>query len=199
MSAIIFIVWRCTQRRFSDLDDSGQEIKWPELQPEGQTISAQASTLNPLGTRRTGGAGIEMGEKEGEWNDNTRGEEYEGLTYDASDRNSNAAGDYCKFQLCFMFLASLTVDLTQMILILAPQQRHTHHPRISTHLLRLLLDLIPPRVNPTKPIHTRLPNLKTTIKTTIKTSLLSLTRTLTPAHKIFTPPQTLVIQLRVDR
>ncbi|KAI5474466.1 hypothetical protein MNV49_003241 [Pseudohyphozyma bogoriensis] len=61
--AAIFVVWRCSQRRFSD-DDDVEEIKWPELQPDGQTVSASTSTLNPLGTRRTGGAGI--GDDDGE-------------------------------------------------------------------------------------------------------------------------------------
>lgn len=62
LGAIIFIVYRLSQRRFSNLDDEGEDIKWPELQPDGQEISASTSTLNPLGTRRTGGAGVEMGD-----------------------------------------------------------------------------------------------------------------------------------------
>lgn len=66
--ALVFLVWRLSQRRFSESDETEDEIKWPELQPEGQTIAAGASTLNPLGTRRTGGAGIEMGERDhSEW------------------------------------------------------------------------------------------------------------------------------------
>lgn len=66
--AIIFVVYRCSSRRFSSLDDEGDAIRWPELNPDGQTISAQASTLNPLGTRRTGRAGVEMSEIDGsEW------------------------------------------------------------------------------------------------------------------------------------
>jgi hypothetical protein len=47
-----------TQRRFSNLDDNLDEIKWPELQPDGQQISNSTSTLKPLDTHRTGGAGI---------------------------------------------------------------------------------------------------------------------------------------------
>ncbi|ORY84682.1 hypothetical protein BCR35DRAFT_303000 [Leucosporidium creatinivorum] len=62
LGAIIFIVYRLSQRRFSNLDDDAEDIKWPELQPDGQEISASTSTLNPLGTRRTGGAGVEMGD-----------------------------------------------------------------------------------------------------------------------------------------
>ncbi|GAA5887966.1 hypothetical protein JCM5296_001515 [Sporobolomyces johnsonii] len=68
----LLLVWRCTQRRFSDLDHNIDEIKWPELQPDGQTVSTGLSTLNPQGTRRTGGAGFEM-EKDrddgSEWGD----------------------------------------------------------------------------------------------------------------------------------
>ncbi|KAK4705470.1 hypothetical protein P7C70_g722, partial [Phenoliferia sp. Uapishka_3] len=60
--ALVFILWKCSQRRFSSLDNDDDNIKWPELQAAGQEFSAQASTLNPLGTRRTGGAGVEMGE-----------------------------------------------------------------------------------------------------------------------------------------
>lgn len=59
-AGVLFVIWRFTQRRFSDLDDGGDDIKWPELQPDGQTTAANTSTLNPMGTRRTGGAGIEM-------------------------------------------------------------------------------------------------------------------------------------------
>ncbi|KAL8279519.1 hypothetical protein RQP46_008081 [Phenoliferia psychrophenolica] len=58
LAAIIFIVWKCTQRRFGNLDDDGDE-------PDGQTIAAGTSTLNPLGTRRTGRAGVEMSERDG--------------------------------------------------------------------------------------------------------------------------------------
>ncbi|KAK4696441.1 hypothetical protein P7C70_g8380, partial [Phenoliferia sp. Uapishka_3] len=63
---VIFIVYRLTQRRFGSLDDDGDEIRWPELQPDGQTMAAGASTLNPLGTRRREGAGVEMSERD-EW------------------------------------------------------------------------------------------------------------------------------------
>ncbi|SDA02953.1 BZ3500_MvSof-1268-A1-R1_Chr11-1g03233 [Microbotryum saponariae] len=45
---------------------NGKEIKWPELQPDGQTVSTGLATLNPMGTRKTGGAGISMGEKDDE-------------------------------------------------------------------------------------------------------------------------------------
>ncbi|GAA5921152.1 hypothetical protein JCM1841_001174, partial [Sporobolomyces salmonicolor] len=68
----LLLVWRCTQRRFSDLDHNIDEIKWPELQPDGQTVSTGLSTLNPQGTRRTGGAGFEMEkdrEEGSEWGD----------------------------------------------------------------------------------------------------------------------------------
>ncbi|GAA5934022.1 uncharacterized protein JCM15063_000534 [Sporobolomyces koalae] len=61
----ILVLWRCTQRRFDTLDGDVDEIKWPELQPDGQTVSAGLSTLNPASTRRTGRAGIEMEKDEG--------------------------------------------------------------------------------------------------------------------------------------
>ncbi|KAM0752187.1 hypothetical protein T439DRAFT_324257 [Meredithblackwellia eburnea MCA 4105] len=60
LAGILFAVWRCTQRRFSDLDDTGDDLKWPELKPEGQTVATNMSVLNPMGTRRTGGHGLEM-------------------------------------------------------------------------------------------------------------------------------------------
>lgn len=71
IGAIVFIVWKLSQRRFADLDDTVNEIKWPELNPDGQTVSSHAATLNPLATRRTGGAGIEMkGDgTDSEWDD----------------------------------------------------------------------------------------------------------------------------------
>lgn len=50
------------------MDNGGEEIKWPELQPDG--AYPPTSTLNPMGTRRTGGAGIEMsgmGDHDDEW------------------------------------------------------------------------------------------------------------------------------------
>ncbi|KAM0750378.1 hypothetical protein T439DRAFT_326344 [Meredithblackwellia eburnea MCA 4105] len=61
---IIFVIYRLSQRRFSSLDNDADEIKWPELNPDG--TSAATSTLNPLGTRRTGGAGVEMSERDGQ-------------------------------------------------------------------------------------------------------------------------------------
>ncbi|GAA5841551.1 hypothetical protein JCM3766R1_003984 [Sporobolomyces carnicolor] len=68
----ILIFWRCTQRRFDNLDDHMDEIKWPELQPDGQNVSAGLSTLNPAATRRTGRAGIEMEKDDGsEWGDDS--------------------------------------------------------------------------------------------------------------------------------
>ncbi|GAA5885266.1 hypothetical protein JCM16303_005978 [Sporobolomyces ruberrimus] len=60
-----FVVYRLSQRRFSNLDDNVDEIKWPELQPDGQTVSMATSTLRPLDTHRTGGAGI--GDDGDEW------------------------------------------------------------------------------------------------------------------------------------
>ncbi|GAA6032991.1 hypothetical protein JCM8097_000087 [Rhodosporidiobolus ruineniae] len=57
---IILVVWRCTQRRFSDLDYTKDELRWPELNHDGQTVDPGLSTLNPQGTRRTGGAGFAM-------------------------------------------------------------------------------------------------------------------------------------------
>ncbi|GAA5837253.1 hypothetical protein JCM11251_004946 [Rhodosporidiobolus azoricus] len=55
----VFVVYRMTQRRFSSLDnDDLEEIKWPELQADGQILSTNTSTLRPLDTHRTGGAGV---------------------------------------------------------------------------------------------------------------------------------------------
>ncbi|GAA5995046.1 hypothetical protein JCM5350_004223 [Sporobolomyces pararoseus] len=53
-----FLIYRMTQRRFSNLDDNIDEIRWPELSPDSQTVSTNTSTLRPLDTHRTGGAGI---------------------------------------------------------------------------------------------------------------------------------------------
>ncbi|GAA6063731.1 hypothetical protein JCM10212_001632 [Sporobolomyces blumeae] len=66
VAALAFVVYRCTQRRFGDLDDDAA-IRWPELQPDGQTVSTNTSTLKPLDTHRTGGAGI--GDDGDEWDD----------------------------------------------------------------------------------------------------------------------------------
>lgn len=59
---VLFIAYRLSQRRFSNLDHGGADgdIRWPQLQMDGQMVAAGASTLRPMGTRRTGGAGIEM-------------------------------------------------------------------------------------------------------------------------------------------
>ncbi|KAK4703635.1 hypothetical protein P7C70_g2583, partial [Phenoliferia sp. Uapishka_3] len=83
-AGVLFIIWRFTQQRFGDLDDTGDEIKWPELQPDGQTTAANTSTLNPLGTRRTGGAGFDMDgdEVKGEYHDDIGGGNGGGLYYD---------------------------------------------------------------------------------------------------------------------
>ncbi|BGP26884.1 hypothetical protein Rt10032_c20g6392 [Rhodotorula toruloides] len=52
VAALVFVVYRMTQRRFSSLDnDDLEEIKWPELQGDNAT-----STLKPLDTHRTIGA-----------------------------------------------------------------------------------------------------------------------------------------------
>ncbi|GAA5950162.1 hypothetical protein JCM3765_004221 [Sporobolomyces pararoseus] len=53
-----FLIYRMTQRRFSNLDDNIDEIKWPELQSDAGILSTNTSTLRPLDTHRTGGAGI---------------------------------------------------------------------------------------------------------------------------------------------
>lgn len=63
-------MWRCTQRRFGELDHSHEDIKWPELQPDGQEVSTGLSVLNPQGTRRTGRAGVGDDEDDDEdWDD----------------------------------------------------------------------------------------------------------------------------------
>ncbi|MBW0558328.1 hypothetical protein O181_098043 [Austropuccinia psidii MF-1] len=54
LAALVFIVFRCTQRRFSDLDDDNVAIKWPEL----VNRSDDPSTLNPLAARPALGHGI---------------------------------------------------------------------------------------------------------------------------------------------
>ncbi|KAK4049230.1 hypothetical protein OIO90_005519 [Microbotryomycetes sp. JL221] len=64
LAAAIYVFYRCTQRRFSDLDHDG-DIKWPELQPDGQEVTSGLTTINPQKTRRTGGAGI-MGDDDDE-------------------------------------------------------------------------------------------------------------------------------------
>ncbi|GAA6059700.1 hypothetical protein JCM10212_000228 [Sporobolomyces blumeae] len=101
----VVVLYRCTQRRFTNLDDLSSsrlsygfgtthgyshslstttdrqrgssthfvrdkdEIKWPELEPAGQTVSKGFGTLNPSRTRRTGRAGVEM---EGDLDDDGR-------------------------------------------------------------------------------------------------------------------------------
>ncbi|TNY18213.1 hypothetical protein DMC30DRAFT_69406 [Rhodotorula diobovata] len=57
LAAALYVGFRLTQRRFSNLDSGGDDIRWPELQPDGPNSLA---TLNPQGTRRTGGAGFAM-------------------------------------------------------------------------------------------------------------------------------------------
>jgi hypothetical protein len=57
VAAIVFVVFRMTQRRFSSLDSSADELRWPELAEDG-LVSGNTSTLKPLDTHRTGGAGI---------------------------------------------------------------------------------------------------------------------------------------------
>ncbi|KAM0791928.1 hypothetical protein ACM66B_004182 [Microbotryomycetes sp. NB124-2] len=70
LAAALFILWRCTQRRFSDLDNHDGDIKWPELQPDGQEVISGLATINPQKTRRTGGAGVmDDDEDEDEWDE----------------------------------------------------------------------------------------------------------------------------------
>ncbi|KNE96568.1 hypothetical protein PSTG_10127 [Puccinia striiformis f. sp. tritici PST-78] len=54
IGAVVFIVFRCTQRRFSDLDDEDVAIKWPELVNRAD----DPSTLNPHAARPGVGHGI---------------------------------------------------------------------------------------------------------------------------------------------
>lgn len=51
VGALVFVVYRMTQRRFASLDNDDLEIKWPELQGDNAT-----GTLKPLDTHRTDGA-----------------------------------------------------------------------------------------------------------------------------------------------
>lgn len=54
IAAVVFIVFRCTQKRFSDLDDEDVAIKWPEL----VNRTDDPTTLNPLAARPGVGHGI---------------------------------------------------------------------------------------------------------------------------------------------
>ncbi|PLW48647.1 hypothetical protein PCASD_03449 [Puccinia coronata f. sp. avenae] len=54
IGAVVFIVFRCTQRRFSDLDDEDVAIKWPELVNRAE----DPTTLNPLAARPGVGHGV---------------------------------------------------------------------------------------------------------------------------------------------
>lgn len=97
LSAGIFVVYRLTQKRFSDLNDGVEEIKWPELRPDGHT--AATSTLNPQGTRRLGGAGVEMERDGSEWGgeEGTRPDSsYEHLGYGATTQMNDG---YCESQV----------------------------------------------------------------------------------------------------
>lgn len=50
------------------MDAGHEDIKWPELQPDGQQVSTGLAVLNPSSTRRTGGAGIgEDDDDEDDW------------------------------------------------------------------------------------------------------------------------------------
>lgn len=61
LAGFLFLGYRCTQRRFSELDDEdGNGIRWPELlQKHGDE---GGTTLNPLATKRREGAGFDMDE-----------------------------------------------------------------------------------------------------------------------------------------
>jgi hypothetical protein len=62
LSGILFLGYRCTQRRFSELeDDDGNAIRWPELM---QRHGEEGTTLNPLATKRREGAGFDMDEED---------------------------------------------------------------------------------------------------------------------------------------
>lgn len=60
LAGLALVVWRCTQRRFSDLDDDDVAIKWPELVNRGE----DPSTLNPMAARQGRGHGV--GDDEGD-------------------------------------------------------------------------------------------------------------------------------------
>lgn len=61
LAGLLFLGYRFTQRRFSELDDDdGRGIRWPELLKPSEE---ETTTLNPLSTkRREGGAGFDMDE-----------------------------------------------------------------------------------------------------------------------------------------
>ena len=61
LAGLLFMGYRCTQQRFSELDDDdGRGIRWPELLKPSEE---ETTTLNPLSTkRREGAAGFDMDE-----------------------------------------------------------------------------------------------------------------------------------------
>ncbi|KAK4046584.1 hypothetical protein OIV83_005954 [Microbotryomycetes sp. JL201] len=73
LAAALFVLYRCTQRRFSDLDNHDGDIKWPELQPDGQEVISGLATINPQKTRRTGGAGVMDDDDDDEWDEKNSG------------------------------------------------------------------------------------------------------------------------------
>ena len=102
LAALGYVIWRCTQDRFGDLDHT-QDIKWPELAPDGQDVSSGLSTLNPLKARRTGGAGI-GDEDEDEWDEKpsmSRGDSgsVSGMGHGGSDHfdHYQSHEQHCKF------------------------------------------------------------------------------------------------------
>ncbi|GAA6033265.1 hypothetical protein JCM8097_003024 [Rhodosporidiobolus ruineniae] len=83
VAAIVFVVYRMTQRRFSSLDDE-DAIVWPELQQDGGLISANTSTLKPLETRARDGHGVgDDGDGASEWGGGGAGDLGAGSIYGA--------------------------------------------------------------------------------------------------------------------
>lgn len=62
LSGVIFVIYKFSNRRFSDLDDDEAPIKWPELRAAG----SDDTVLNPPVTRRVTGAGIDLGSEFGD-------------------------------------------------------------------------------------------------------------------------------------
>ncbi|GAA6053622.1 hypothetical protein JCM3770_001562 [Rhodotorula araucariae] len=94
VAALVFVAYRMTQRRFSSIDDDDVEFKWPELQPDGQTISTNTSTLKPLETHRSGAHGVgDDGDHGSEYGGASAGDvRAAGALYVAADRQDPRGG-----------------------------------------------------------------------------------------------------------
>lgn len=133
LAASLLLIWRCTQRRFSDLDAADEAIKWPSLQHQGESVEPGLSTLNPQGTRRTGGAGFAMEkdreeDERSEWKEGggggyggNEGEYYEQTAYESSYAGQAGVGGGQRGSYCttFFLTSLLLVDPHLTLLRLA--------------------------------------------------------------------------------